>query len=55
MLHPIFGTVDPSVAVRSRVETRILWHAAVNEVLHYIYLTSVNFPFIPTFLSAVTI
>lgn len=47
MFHPIFATVYPSIFVRGRVQTSVLIHSWINEMLNDIKSTSVNFPLIP--------
>jgi len=55
MFHPIFATVYPSVFVGGRIQTRVLIHSWVDEMLSHIKSTSVNFPLIPLSVVAGTV
>lgn len=47
VFHPVLVAIDPAVLISSGVETGILVHAAVEEVLSCHRVTSVNFPLMP--------
>lgn len=47
MLHPILAAIEPPILIGRGVETRVLVHSRVDEVLNIWGITSVNFPLMP--------
>jgi hypothetical protein len=47
MFHPILAAVEPSILIRSGIETGVLIHSRIDEMLNKQRDTSVNFPLIP--------